>query len=152
MIRDLDADYLAELRASAAEVRADLEERERLFDADPEGMHDAVMAATRPRELPHVGQLVHKEFSGRQLPGRTLPGDANDDDPMTADQIEIISMVLAEVTIEFQNAIADAAAPLRERIAVLEGQLSMLTNLIGGNGRSFEASETIRKIRMGERG
>ena len=58
MIRNLDDEYRAEPRANAAEVREDLEQRERLFEEDPEAMHEAVMAATRPSQLPHVGQFI----------------------------------------------------------------------------------------------
>ena len=67
----------------------------------------------------------------------------------TEDQVEVIAQVIAEIRGEYQDAIAEAVAPLRDRILALEAQLSMLTTLIGGNGKSFEASEVIRKIRMG---
>jgi hypothetical protein len=49
---------------------------------------------------------------------------------------------------EFQVAVDEAAAALRERVATLEGQLSVLVNLVTNTDgrRSLEASETIRKL------
>ena len=47
--------------------------------------------------------------------------------------------------------IHEVVTPLRERVAVLEGQLALLINMLGGNngGKSLEASEVIRKVRVG---
>lgn len=49
---------------------------------------------------------------------------------------------------EFQVTVDDATAALRERVATLEGQLSVLVSLVTNTdgGRSLEASETIRKL------
>ena len=52
---------------------------------------------------------------------------------------------------DFQNMLDDATGLLRERVAALEGQLSMMTSLIANDkSKSFvEASEKIvRKIRV----
>lgn len=140
MVKNINADYLRKLRANADQIRDDLEERERVLDEDPLAMHDALMA-TRPPP-----QIVYKKFVGRQEP---LADDTNINvDPATSDalfnndQMEVMADVLAQTRIDLQARIDDATAPLRERIAVLEGQLSMLTNLLGSS--SSNKSRLIR--------
>ena len=64
-------------------------------------------------------------------------------------QIDIVATVIAELRAETQAAIDAAVAPLQQRIAMLEGQVQMLTTLLGGDAsRSLEASEVVRKIRV----
>jgi hypothetical protein len=46
--------------------------------------------------------------------------------------------------------IAAAMSEIRERVATIEGQLSALIMLLGGDStRSIEASETISKLKLG---
>jgi hypothetical protein len=99
------------------------------------------MEATQPV----MPAIVHKTILGKV---QAVPFD-DDAPPLTDDQIEILADVLAQIRIEFRDTIDDAIAPLRERIAVLEGQISILTSLLGSDSsRSFEASETIRRLHM----
>jgi hypothetical protein len=58
-----------------------------------------------------------------------------------------LAQVMAEINLGIQTRVEDATLALRERIAVLEGQLSMLTALLG-NDKNFEATEVVRKLRM----
>ena len=46
-MREIDADFLEELRAAANEVRSDLEARQQMMADDPVAAHDQIMAATR---------------------------------------------------------------------------------------------------------
>lgn len=48
------------------------------------------------------------------------------------------------------DAIAAATAPLRDRIATLEGSINTLMTMLSDSGKSIEASETevVRKLRM----
>lgn len=149
----IDRDYLEQLRAQAEAVRADLEERESLLEGDPQAVHDAIMAATRPA----MPAIVHKTMvNGERVRRRTISVNDNGDDvppPFTDEQTELLADTLAQFRMDFRSELEDmmdaAVAPLRERIANLEGQLSMLTNLLNGNGsRSFEASEVIRKLNV----
>ena len=148
----IDKEYLQQLRDNAAEVRADLEERAHMctFADDPEAMHDEVMEATRV--LRSTGsQLVHKTMEGKIGIPKFSNGDG-DAPPFTDLQNEVLADAIAQIRMELQDtiasAIADAVAPLRDRIANLEGQISMLTALLGDSNRSktFEASETVRKL------
>jgi hypothetical protein len=61
-----------------------------------------------------------------------------------------MAAVIAELRRELQETIDAAMAPLRDRVAMLEGQVSTLMTLLGAdaNRSSFEGSETIRKIRV----
>ena len=159
MVRNLDAEYLEELRANADAVRADLEEREangsHVTHFDPEAEHDAIMAATR---VP-MPAIVHKTIEGKCAAPRIFNDNNNGDDQpstFTAEQIEQLADVLAEFSMQFrmelEDTIDNAVAPLRSRIAVLEGQLSMLTSLLGEKAiqlpNIFEASETVRKLKV----
>jgi hypothetical protein len=65
-------------------------------------------------------------------------------------QIDIVATVIAEIRAETQDAIDAAVAPLQQRVAVLEGQVSMLVALLGAdaNNRSVESSEVVRKIKV----
>ena len=92
--------------------------------------------------------IVHKTIENRVENFNTV-SDAPAP-PFDDLQIDIVATVLAELRHDTQAAIADAMAPLRERIAALEAQVSMLTTLLGAdaNNRSLEASEVVRKIRV----
>ena len=136
----IDPDYLAALRAQAAEVRADLEEREANCRStgilDPIADHENIMAATRP-EIVRQRTIVRKTNED----ARVLPNDDGDYEtpPLTDEQIDIIAQVLAQLRMEFQAAIDDTAAPLRERISALEGQVSTLMAMLSDSNRSIEA-------------
>jgi hypothetical protein len=133
-MRNIDPDYLDQLRANAEAVRADLEERE----------------ANDPQL--HVPEIVHKTNMDARRVLLSDDGDTNGDDdvppPLTDEQMDIIAQVLAQMRMDFQAAIEDATAPLRERIATLEGQISILTSLLSDSGKSIEASETVRKLHV----
>jgi hypothetical protein len=105
------------------------------------------------------GPIVYKVHAG------DLSDDSNDvsgsydgNPPFTDEQIDIVALALAETRIELRNdllaetqvMIAAAMSETRERVATIEGQLSVLMTLLGGDSsRSFEASETIRKLKLG---
>jgi hypothetical protein len=139
-VRTLDEEYLRELRAQAAEVRADLEAREL---EDPMAAHEEVMAATR--SMPAV---IHKTLPNARVAPPSLDDDG-EPPSFNDDQVEQLASVLSEFRSDLLQAVDEAMTPLRERIAVLEGKLDLLTILLGsGNSKSFEASETIRKLHV----
>jgi hypothetical protein len=147
----VDADYLAALRAQAAEVRADLEEREANYpvpgNSDPEAEHDNIMAATR---IP-MPSIIHKTNMDARVLLDPDDGNGNGDNeplPLTDEQIDIFAQVLAQIRKDFQAAIDDATAPLRDRIVALEAQISLLTNLLNDSSKTIEASETVRKLHV----
>ena len=146
----MDPEYLAQLRANAAEVRADLEEREhyqRLLQLDPEVAHDAIMEATRVLRNT-VPEIVYKTIENAR-PSDNSTTNADDIPPFADDQIDVLAEVLVQLREELQTMVDAAIAPLREKIANLEGQISVLTALLGSDsGKSFEASETVRKLRV----
>jgi hypothetical protein len=140
-MRDLDEEYLAELRAQADAVRRDLEEREL---QDPIAAHETIMQATKSMPV-----IIHK--TNAQARVMAPPPLNNDDEPpsFNDDQVEQLASVLAEFRSDLLQAVDAALAPLQERIAVVEGKLEMLTTLLGsGNSKSFEASEVIRKLKV----
>jgi hypothetical protein len=140
------------------------EELEHLLELDPIKAHDQIMRATRPPPV-----IIHKKYLGEQ-PLRRDNGNGNDngngeDQPMSTDDmimIDAVAQALAEtrsqLRTEFQSMIDDAVGPLTEAVAVLQGQVSVLMNLIGSlvsNGNSVkEASETrtktVRRVRQSE--
>ena len=147
----MDPEYLAQLRANAAEVRADLESREhhqRLLEGDPQVQHDAIMEATRVVRTTVVPEVVYKTHDNAVVRQRTI-SNADDVPPFADDQIDVLAEVLVQLREELQTMVDAAVAPLREKIANLEGQISVLTALLGSDsGKSFEASETVRKLRV----
>jgi predicted DNA-binding ribbon-helix-helix protein len=86
--------------------------------------------------------------------------DDSDQPPLFSDeQIDTIAQALADLRVdmrtEFQSMIDDAVGPLTEAVAVLQGQVSVLMNLIGSlvnNNTVKEASETktktVRRVRQ----
>ena len=134
----------------------DIDQLERLIEGDPVKNHTKIMQMLQPT-LPDV---IHKEY--RQP---VLIDDTNGDQLMPADEmIDALASALAELRSEmrdeFQDMVANATGPLTEQVAVLQGQVSVLLNLIGtivangngnGNGtKSIEASEirTTRRVRV----
>ena len=84
---------------------------------------------------------------------------ASDDEPPPFDdfQMDIIAEVLAETRMEFRSeidALIDAMNAAKERIATIEGQLSVVLAMLGNdNGRgvkTIEASESkiVRKMKV----
>jgi hypothetical protein len=86
---------------------------------------------------------------------------ASDGEPpaFTDFQMDVISTVLAETRMEFQSAIdalTDALNAVKQRVAMVEGQLSVVVAMIGNdNGRgvkTIEAKEsktkTVRKVKV----
>jgi hypothetical protein len=133
----VDADYLEQLRADADEVRKDLAEREQTFDDDydPIASHDAVMAATR--SLPPA--VVHKTHVTPPRQFDRMDSNNDQEPPLFSDeQLDVVAEVLGEFRGELRNEID----VLKERIANLEGQLSMLTTLLNGNGNNRPDSNT----------
>ena len=136
-----------------AMTQEESERLERLLEDDPLVAHDAIMRATRPS----MPMIVRKEYSGRQPP---LPSvaDNGDEQPLqfSDDQIDVLAQALVDLRSEFQSMVDDAISPLRERLARLEGEMAMLTTLLSNNNssnnsRNIEASEIIRKVRVGDR-
>ena len=94
--------------------------------------------------------IVHKTVFGNKS---AFPATAENAvaPPFDDDQIDIVARVIAEIRDETQDAIDAALAPLQQRIAVLEAQVSMLVTLLGGDAnRSIEASssEIVRKLKV----
>jgi hypothetical protein len=81
--------------------------------------------------------------------------------PFSDEQIDIVARTMALLREELQTEIqrqADALAAIRERVATIEGQLSVLMTLLGSNNnnnnaKTIEASETnmIRKLHVSTR-
>jgi hypothetical protein len=151
LMRNIDPDYLEQLRANAAEVRADLEEREAKDCAhsflDPLAEHDAIMQATRT-----MPPTIHKTNMDARRVLLSDDGNGNGDPepppPLSDEALDILAQVLAQIRLDFQAAIEDAVAPLNQRIAVLEGQISILTSLLSSDSKSIEATETTRKLHV----
>jgi hypothetical protein len=123
----MDKEYLERLRAQAAEVRADLAERE---------ANETIMPT---RSMPAV---IHKTIADARVvapPADELPPEFSDD------QLDIIAGALAEIRQDFRDQMEAALAPIRERVAFLEGQLSILLN---PNSKTIEASEVVRKLHV----
>jgi hypothetical protein len=132
MVRDLDAEYLEELRANADQVRADIAERERLLEEDPLLAHDGIMRARMP-----MPRIVHKRYNNEPTISRrddmASPPD-NGDTPLLNDELlDAIAAALVEVKNEMRDEVEATVAPLRERIITLEAQLSTLLALFGNN-------------------
>jgi hypothetical protein len=130
------------------------EELERLLELDPVKNHQRIMQMTRPPPV-----IIHKEYLGKQP--SLSKGDEPPSLPIDDDMIEALAQALAETRIqlrdEFQSMVNEAIGPLTEQVAVLQGQVSVLLNLIGsivGNNNSSvkEASETrtktVRRVRQ----
>jgi len=134
------------------------EELDRLLELDPVKNHQRIMEMTRPPPV-----IIHKKYLGEQ-PSRRDNGNGNgEDQPMSTDDmimIDAVAQALAETRSqlrdEFQSMIEDAVSPLTEQIAMLQGQVGVLLNLInaivGNNNTVKEASETktktVRRVRQ----
>ena len=145
-----------------AMTREESEQLEHLLDIDPRVAHDRIMRATRPP----MPMIVRKEYSGKQPPLPSVADNADELPPLFSDeQIDVIAAALAEMRVEmrseFRDMVNDLMAPLTEQVAVLQGQMSVMMDLIGsivgnnGNGnnnssKSIEASETrtTRRVRV----
>jgi hypothetical protein len=78
----------------------------------------------------------------------------DDQPPFTDEQIDIVARAMAqsrdELRTEMQE-LADSLAAIRERVATIEGQLSVLMTLLGGDNKAVkmvEASEVVRKLKV----
>jgi hypothetical protein len=140
----MDQEYLEQLRANAEEVRQELAERELAALTD----HDAIMAQ---RAAPPLVRKTKMDARVKQTTDDIIADDINGDGQLDNAFMEAVAEAMAEQAIQLRADCAamleDAVAPLRERIATLEGQLSMLTGLLGAD-KAFEATETIRKLRV----
>jgi len=128
------------------------EELEHLLELDPVKAHDAIMRATRPPPM-----IIHKEYTGKQP--QLIPDDSDQPPLFSDEQIDVIAQALADLRTEmrgeFQDMVDTAVGPLTEAVAVLQGQVSVLMNLIGSlvnNNTVKEASETktktVRRVRQ----
>jgi hypothetical protein len=128
------------------------EELEHLLELDPVKAHDAIMRATRPPPM-----IIHKEYTGKQP--QLIPDDSDQPPLFSDEQIDVVAQALADLRIEmrgeFQDMVDTAVGPLTEAVAVLQGQVSVLMNLIGSlvnNNTVKEASETktktVRRVRQ----
>jgi hypothetical protein len=137
----------------------DVRERSALDD------HDAIMTSIAVPVLQREAPLmVHKTKWDAKVyrsisrahdidPGDVLDANNGDEAPLSDEQMDIICAFVAQeimgIRSEYEDAIDAAVAPLKERIASLEGSIQMLMSLISGNGnRSIESSEVIRKLRV----
>jgi hypothetical protein len=99
--------------------------------------------------------IVYKVHAGDLIDdSNDVSSSYYDNPPFTDEQIDIVALALAETRIdlrtETQAMIAASMSEIRERVATIEGQLSALMTLLGGDSsRSIEASETIRKLKVG---
>ena len=133
------------------------EEIENLLETDPIAAHERIMQMTRST-LPTI---VHKEYTGRQ-PALDSNGNGNEPPPFTDEQVDIVAAAMAELRVEmrteFQDMLESALGSLTEQLATVQGQVSVLLNLIGtlvsngnnGNGnnaKSIEASDEIKTTR-----
>ncbi len=131
------------------------EELEQLLEADPVKNHERIMQMIQPA-------VVYKDYIGRQ-PSLTDDTNGNGEQPLFSDeQIDTIAQAMADLRSdmrsEFQNMVADAVGSLTEQVAVLQGQVGVLINMISsiiGNNNSNsvkEASETktktVRRVRQ----
>jgi hypothetical protein len=131
------------------------EELEHLLELDPVKAHDAIMRATRPPPM-----IIHKEYTGKQP--QLIPDDSDQPPLFSDEQIDVVAQALADLRIEmrgeFQDMVDTAVGPLTEAVAVLQGQVSVLMNLIGSivgnnnNNSVKEANETktktVRRVRQ----
>ena len=120
---------------------------ERLMD-DPVKNHERIMQKLQPT-LPSV---IYKDFVGKQ-PSLDVNGD--EPPPFTDEQVDIVAAAMAELRvemrIEFQDMLDSALGSLTEQLATVQGQVSVLLNLIGalvngnnnGNGSSSKSVEAI---------
>ena len=120
---------------------------------DPIKNHERIIQMTQPTQP----AVVYKDYTGKQ-PSLPSVADNGDEPPLFSDeQIDVVAQALAGLRLEFQEMIDDATAQLRameQRVAVLEGQLSVMMNLINtivGNGKSIEASEMTKTTRRVKR-
>jgi hypothetical protein len=120
----VDQEYLERLREQAREIRKDLEERENDLS------HENIMAVTR-----YDPPIVHKTIDNAQYPDYSDEPPPTEDPPLgfTDEQMDAMAQVIADTRMEFQGMIDQANAPLRERIAMLEGQVQTLLQVLGGD-------------------
>lgn len=130
---------------------------------DPVKNHERIMQMLRP-SMPRV---VHKEYSGKQLPLRIVADKGEEQLPSLIDDqmMDAVAAVIVEMKNdlrnEFESQVENTIGSLAEQVAVMQGQMSVLMNLIsgivnnngnaGGNGtKSIEASETrtTRRVRV----
>jgi hypothetical protein len=138
------------MRAFAAEIREDLAEREQMAAED----HTQIMAATAATRA--APAMIYKVKPDARVRRQVVddPGDSTDDVPPFSDSqmdtiAELMAMIRNDMRDEFRAIVDAALAPLRERIASVEGSLSTLTGIIGNDSsRSVEASEVVRKLRV----
>jgi hypothetical protein len=100
------------------------------------------------------GAIVHKTHYNPPEPDGVGVGGQESFSDFQLDAIaQAIAESRVELRTEIQGTINGAVAPLRERVAMLEGQVSALMMLLGSDSRpSIEASETstTRKLRMSQ--
>jgi hypothetical protein len=130
----MDKEYLEQLRAQAAEVRADLAERQ---------ANDTVIGLGTIVPRPPSG-IIHKTIADARV---VAPPEFEHDvqTEFTDNQLEILAAAMAEINRDMMD---DALAPLLERIATLEGQISVLMALLNPNSKTIEASEVVRKLHV----
>jgi hypothetical protein len=135
----IDPERLEQMRRFAAEMREDLERRQA---EDPLGAFE--LQQMQRAGPPAMVFKTHDNEIGFQNcnPIADVP-------PFSDEQTEIMAAVIAGLRQELQDAVDATIAPLRERCARLEGQITMLTTMLGGDAsRSFEASEVVRKLKV----
>lgn len=137
-----------------------MDDLERLME-DPMRNHEKIMQ----RLQPILPTIVHKEYTGRQ-PALVDDNNGNGNEPplFSDEQIDVVAAAMAELRIamrdEFATMIENTMGSLTEQVATLQGQMSVMMNLIntivsngnnkGNDTKSIEASEvkTTRRVRV----
>ena len=86
----MDPELLKRLRAEADAVRNDIEERERLFDADPIRYHDEVMRQANSAHVPHLEEPT-ENF------------DYSDPPPLSDEALDVIAGAIAEMSLSLRQ-------------------------------------------------
>jgi hypothetical protein len=114
----VDPERLAEMRRYAAEIRADLERRE---------LEDPVFDVPQLRSAP---EMIFKTTENASAYAAAEPASQQLDSDDIADAI---AEALLDASEDMQTEIRAVVTPLRERIAVLEGQVATLLTVLGGD-------------------
>jgi hypothetical protein len=128
----VDPEKLAEMRAYAAELRAEIAEREAQVEDDPIGGHDALMATLRTteqtRSAPTLVFKTHENDASAY--DNTEPASIAEPDEIT----EAV-MVLQDTVLDLQK----AQDQIAQRLLVLETQFQTLMNLMGADANRSKA-------------
>ena len=120
--------------------------RERLAASRIELLEDIAQREIADLEQPPPRRAPEMVFKTARQNGDDTNGITAEPLPIDPDLLDGIAQALAEQRQELAAMIDQAIAPLRERIAVLEGQLSTLVTLIGGSNGNARSKRAPRLI------